>query len=84
MTEIRWHEKASKELSKIDETTQERILNKIEEAAGNPSHFLKGLKGTRFYRLRVGDYRIIIDWYRKENVIVILMIGKRDQIYRKI
>ncbi|MGB9870254.1 MAG: type II toxin-antitoxin system RelE family toxin [Anaerolineae bacterium] len=43
---------------------------------------LKGdLKG--FYKLRVGDYRIIYEVLDQERVIIIHAIGHRRDIYRK-
>lgn len=79
--EIRWHRKAYKEMEKLEKKICERILDKIEEMVNRPEHFLEGLVGTDFYKLRIGDYRIIVDWQRKENIITILMVGKRSKIY---
>jgi len=42
---------------------------------------LKGLKG--FYKLRVGDYRVIYEILYEERTIVVHAIGHRRDIYRK-
>lgn len=80
---IRWNRGAYKELEKLENETIARILNKLEQAAKNPSHFLKGLKGVTSHKLRVGDYRIIIDWLRNDETLLVLKVGKRSQIYRE-
>lgn len=80
---IRWHKAAAKELESLKPDLAERILGKIEECAINPQHFLVGLSGSKYYKLRVGDYRVIIEWDRKEKIMTILMIGHREEIYKR-
>lgn len=36
---------------------------------------------TGLWRLRVGDYRVILDMRRSELVIIALDVGNRDNIY---
>ena len=40
------------------------------------------LKGHDRYRLRVGDYRIIYTFDAERNVIHLLAVGNRREIYR--
>ena len=43
---------------------------------------VRKLTGSLFYRLRVGDYRIIFERQDKERTIAILKIGHRKDVYR--
>jgi mRNA interferase RelE/StbE len=40
------------------------------------------LKGRSEFRLRVGDYRIIYEFDPKKNVVYLLAVGNRREIYR--
>ena len=41
------------------------------------------LSGSNRYRLRVGDYRVIYTFDRKQNAIHLLAVGHRREIYRE-
>ena len=62
--------------------TARLIRSKIEAYARNPasqSGNVKSLKGREGIRLRVGDWRVIMD--DQGNVLAILDIGPRGGIY---
>ncbi len=40
------------------------------------------LQGRSEFRLRVGDYRIIYDFDQQQNILYLLTIGNRREIYR--
>ena len=40
------------------------------------------LQGRSEYRLRVGDYRIIYDFDQQQNVIHLITLGHRREVYR--
>jgi mRNA interferase RelE/StbE len=44
--------------------------------------FVKKLKGFDLYRLRVGDYRVIMSIEKKKIIIFVLDVGHRSVIYR--
>lgn len=80
---IRWTEKAVSELERLDKHLAKRIVNKVESIADDPFSFVIKLKGIELYRLRVGDYRVIMSIENKKMVIFVLEIGHRSSIYRK-
>lgn len=83
MFNIEWKEGAIRQLEKLQSLLSKRILNKIEELKDNP--FLKDikkLKGEEAFRLRVGDYRVIFDMNYENNLITILRLGHRKNIYQ--
>jgi len=86
MMEIKYSERAVKELKKIlngDRKSAERILKAIETYAENPSgrSDVKVLRGKYedFKRLRTGNYRVIFE--DDENVILIYEIKHRQEAY---
>jgi len=65
-------------LSKID---AEIILNKIYSIRDNPFRFLKRLQGEKLWRLRIGDYRAVVDVIVSMNKIIVIRIGHRKNVY---
>jgi mRNA-degrading endonuclease RelE of RelBE toxin-antitoxin system len=58
---IQIEENAKKYLKKLQKKDAEVILKKIYSIRGNPFRFLKRLHGNNLWRLRIGDYRAIVD-----------------------
>jgi len=78
-------DKAKKELSRLDRPYQRLIIKKLNQLAedfDSLANNLKQLKGKfDYYRLRVGDYRIIFHRDAKQIIITIIRIGHRNNIY---
>lgn len=86
MYSLRYSDKALKQLSKLDKSTQKLILTWIAnnlENCENPRSKGKGLtkNRSREWRYRVGDYQIICDIRDSELIILALSIGHRKSIY---
>ena len=68
-------------IKKQDKPTQIRVIKAVKEL---PEGDVKKLKGyENFYRLRVGDIRIIFEKKDDEYIIILIDIGNRGQIYNK-
>ena len=63
---------AKKQLSKISQEMKDRMGVVFERIRIRPFHFVKKLVGSPYYRLRVGDYRVILDI--KEDKLIMLEI----------
>lgn len=83
MAEIEVSDQAVDWLSDAEPDVRERILKKLRNIENFPEHYLKRLSGSPYYRLRIGDYRAVIDWQRDENpeVLFVRDIGHRRNIY---
>ncbi|WP_077369928.1 type II toxin-antitoxin system RelE family toxin [Anaerosalibacter sp. Marseille-P3206] len=86
---ILFDKNADKQLKKIDKTQQRIIVNwiiKNLENTNDPRVFGKALKGNLkdYWRYRVGDYRIIAEINDAEVKILIIEIGHRKDIYKKL
>ncbi|MEK6898009.1 MAG: type II toxin-antitoxin system RelE/ParE family toxin [Nanoarchaeota archaeon] len=68
-------------LNKLDEQIKNRIWNKLQKCKEEPFRYLEHLTDIKGYKLRVGNYRIILDIDVKNKIIYILKIGHRKNIY---
>jgi len=71
---------AFKQLKKLDKTAQARIIKALERIRIRPEAFITKLVGYPGYKLRVGDYRVLMDFDRGKLLIVVLKIGHRKNI----
>ena len=80
---VKWRQKVLDELEKLPKVVSKRIVRKIDSAKEEPHHFLERLACDPGYKLRVGDYRIIIDIIEHEKILAIRTVGHRRNIYEK-
>ncbi len=83
MTEVLFTDPALGQFSNLDKEIRKRIVAKMKTMKEWPDHFLKPLKGSIYFSLRIGDYRAIIDWRREREQLWIVAIGHRKNIYEK-
>lgn len=84
---MQYKKSAQKKLAKFDPTVQNRIRTWIETnlvGCENPRATGCALKDENetLWRYRVGDYRIIAQIKDAEVVILVVKIGKRENVYR--
>ena len=82
MKQISYTKAAIRALRRMPANTATLIRTKIEAYAQDPSaqaNNVKSLKGREGIRLRVGDWRVIMD--DQGNVLAVLDIGSRGGIY---
>jgi len=72
--------KAARALKKLQPSVRKRAIGLMKELSRTPE---KGeqLKPSRFWRVRVGDYRVIYEVDRSSSKVVILFIGHRKDVY---
>ena len=73
---------AKKQLNKLEKNVQVRIMGILERIRIKPEKYVKKLVGDQGYRLRVGDYRVILDLDKNDLLILVLKIGHRKNIYK--
>lgn len=82
MYEVLFTAYSVKQLKKLEKEIQKRILSTLERIRIRPEHFIKKLVGSPYYKLRVGDYRVILDVERGKLVILVISIGHRKKVYK--
>lgn len=79
---------AEKELEALDRQAARRILRFLKEkieGADNPRYIGEPLRGPqlgKYWRYRVGDYRVVASISDASITIVIVRIGHRKKIYQ--
>ncbi len=81
--EVRLSKRANKELHSLDTSTRRRIIEKLEELQDDP--FPRGVVKLQarenVYRVRVGDYRILYEFYGRESLVLVEKIDHRSGVY---
>ena len=79
---INYNNKARKFLKIQEKKLTERIINRIELLKENPFvGDFKAMKGEKSFRMRVGKYRIIYEVDSTMNLVSIIKIGMRGNVY---
>lgn len=81
MADVLLHPDVDEDLEDLRDELEERIREKLKRAGQNPGHFLKPLHGRSEHRLRVGDYRLIIEWDKDADELRVLDFGHCRNIY---
>ena len=75
---------AEKDLDSLDKKNCEIILKKLKKVSDDPLHFLERLSGYTLYKLRCGEYRTIIRVDATNNILQIVMVDHRKNIYKRL
>lgn len=84
MYEIIIDKKVLKKIEKLPREIQERIFNALEKIRIRPEAYVTKLIGESSYKLRVGEYRILLDIKINQLIILVLNIGHRRNIYKNL
>lgn len=81
---VEYEPEAIADLNILTQAVQERVINKINWLADNfdqltPQPLTAELTG--FFKMRVGDYRVIYEFNREKRIIFIDRIGHRRDVY---
>ena len=60
-----------------------RIIKKIEGMVETPFRFLDHYKGEKVYKLRIGDYRALIDVDLTFKVLKVRVVDHRSRVYKR-
>lgn len=83
MTTIAYSKDALKALRRMPRPEAQRLQRTIAAYAKDPAtqrNNVKALVGSEYIRLRVGDWRVIMD--DQGTVLLVLKIGARGDVYR--
>jgi len=82
MFEIEFSKSAEKQFFKLEKDIQKRIVSTLDRIRVRPYPHVKKLVGNPYFRLRVGEYRVILDIQENKLVIFVVEVGHRKNIYK--
>lgn len=82
MYEVIFSDKARKQLKKLEKHIQKRIISALGRTRIRPEAYVTKLVDDPGYKLRVGDYRVIMDIDQGKLLILVLKVGHRRNIYK--
>ncbi len=80
--EIIFSPSATKYLEKLPKPIIERILKKMDAVAEDPFHYLEHFEGEG-YKLRIGEYRALIDVDFEKLILYVRVFDIRGRIYNR-
>ena len=82
--EVALTRRAQRELNRLDQVTQARIVRGLRALETGGAVDIKHLSGSRNRRrMRVGDWRVILEFDRRARQIAVVRIIRRDEAYRR-
>jgi len=80
---IEWHPQAYRTLYKLPRQVKQRILDKLDQITSDPFRYLDHYEGNNTYKLRIGDYRLLVDVDLRDRVLLIQVFDKRGRVYKR-
>ena len=81
MYNLIFEKRALQELNKLSKEIKKRIWNKLQECKEDPFRFLEHLEEIKGFKLRVGNYRVIIDVNIPAKTLNVIRLGHRKNVY---
>lgn len=82
--EIEFTHRAFREFQALPQASQSRIATKVEGLEQDPRprgvEKLEGIKNA--YRIRVGDYRVVYEVDDERDLVRVVKVGHRGDVYR--
>ncbi len=80
---IKWHPQAYRVLKKLPKHLIKRVLDKLDFISKDPFRFLEHFEGENYYKLRIGNYRVLIEIELKELILLVKVFDHRSKIYNR-
>ena len=80
---IKWNEKPQKYLEKLPNEISLRVLEKLDKVIEDPFRYLEHYESADVYKLRIGDYRMLIDVDFTTKLLKIRVFDHRSRVYER-
>jgi mRNA interferase RelE/StbE len=85
MYKVEVRRRAQQALDRLPKTDFEAVVEAMKELAQTPRpRGIEKVKTTGLWRIRQGDYRIIYDIDDNQQLVTVVRIGHRREIYRSL
>ena len=78
---VKFDKNPEKFLFSLEDKEFDRIINKLDEVKENPFRYLDHFEG-KYYKLRIGDYRLLMDIDFEKKLLLVRIFDKRGRIYK--
>lgn len=78
---VLWSSRSIRQLRKLDKKQARKIRDAVIEIMDNPFTAVRKLSDSAFFRMRVGNYRIIMDLQQGTMIIFVVEVDHRRRIY---
>ncbi|MDO8637104.1 MAG: type II toxin-antitoxin system RelE/ParE family toxin [Dehalococcoidia bacterium] len=77
--------KAQSSLDRLPEHDFDAVLSAVKDLANSPRpKGIEKIKSAGLWRIRQGDYRVIYSLDDKQQLVIVVRIGHRREVYRSI
>jgi mRNA interferase RelE/StbE len=73
--------RAARSLNKLESGLRDRIKSALKDLEESPENKGESLHPSRYWKIRIGDYRAIFLIERKDNLVIVLFVGHRSKVY---
>ena len=80
---VKWNKKPLKYLEKLPKVISLRILEKLDKVTEEPFRYLEHYEGADVYKLRIGNYRMLIDVDFTSKLLKIRVFDRRSRVYER-
>lgn len=78
---VLWSSRSIRQLKKLDKKQVRKIRDSVLEITENPFIAVRKLSDSAFFRMRVGNYRIIMDLQQGKMIIFVVEVDHRRRVY---
>ncbi|KAF5045449.1 hypothetical protein DSECCO2_481070 [anaerobic digester metagenome] len=79
-----WTRKAARMLENLPREVQGRIIDQVESIAHEPFAHVRKVEGSPYHRLRVGQYRVVLQVTASHLTIYVVRVAPRETAYRNL
>lgn len=80
-SQVIWFDSAARQPAKLDRPVAKRISEQVTGLETDLLRKLRRVVGAPHYRLRVGDYRVIVEAAQSQLRVLVLKVGQRSAVY---
>jgi len=80
---VKLHPKVDKFLKKCEQSLTERIRTKLKLLESEPFRYLEHYEAKDIYKLRIGDYRALVDIDTLRKIVFVRVLDHRSRIYKR-
>ena len=77
------HPRVDRFIYRLEKVIAERIRKKLRMLTDDPFRFLRHHQGANVFKLRIGDYRALLDVDLKGKIVFVRHLDHRKRIYKK-